>query len=258
MALTKRPNRVYAALILLGAVATAALLTIYFYQDATGQNAIRIEIAKGLIQFITIGLIGAVIKFLFDSYQEDQRRLAESRERVRQRQASLNDFRSDKIRRLVQVTNALRRAPILIDAHRSAKSYNEQMRALLDAGLELRLIRHEIDAIGPDETNAAFPNWPSIRAVMHKMEDYLVGVQKDFRSHSKQVSEFQLVAERDRNRQGEVWEAIRQIPSVIDLLSETDARSQTSGYYQQYFLNYQTVITGMLRASLQPDNLTSG
>jgi hypothetical protein len=206
---------------------------IYFSQGTLGRNALRIEIAKGLIQLLAIGITGALIKFLFDSYQEDQRRIQESRDRARQRQASLNDFRNDQVRRLVQVTNALRRAPILID-HRSAKTYNEQMRALLDASLELRLIRHEIDAIGPDETNGAFPNWPSVRAAIHEMEDYLIGVQKDFRTHSKKISELQLLAERDRGRQSEVWEAIKQIPSVIDLLAEIDAQSQTSQYYQQY------------------------
>jgi hypothetical protein len=54
------------------------------------------------------------------------------------------------------VTNSLRRAPILIDAHRSARTYNEQMRALLDASLELRLIRHEVEALGDGEANIAF------------------------------------------------------------------------------------------------------
>jgi len=250
---TGRLGKVYAVLILLGAVAMAALLTVYRYQDAAGRNALRIEMAKGLIQLIAVGIIGALIKFLFDSHQEEQRRIEESRAQGQQRHDALNEFRNDKIRRLVQVTNVLRRAPILIDAHRSASTYNEQMRGLLDASLELRLIRHEIDAAGPDASNAAFANWPTIRDGIREMEAYLGELQQDFRTHSKKVSELQIGAEQDRRRQGEVWEAIRQIPSIADLLAETDAQSQNTRCHQQYFLNYQTVITLMIQASLQPD-----
>lgn len=90
------------------------------------------------------------------------------------------------------------------------------MRALLDAGLELRMIRHEIDA-----------------------------------AHSNEISELQVAAEQDRRRQVEVWDKIKRLPSVADLLKEIDTQSKDTQYYQQYFQNYETVLYGMIQASLQ-------
>jgi hypothetical protein len=54
--------------------------------------------------------------------------------RAQQQRGQVAAFHVDKIRRRVRVTNTLRRAPILIDAHRTEKTCNEQMREIVDAG----------------------------------------------------------------------------------------------------------------------------
>lgn len=97
-------------LLLLAAAAVVGVLLVYSHQDAAGRQTLAVETGKGLIQLVVLGIIGALIKFLIDDYRAQQRRTE-----------VLNEFRSDKIRRLVGVTNALRRAPILIDAHRSQR-----------------------------------------------------------------------------------------------------------------------------------------
>ena len=244
----------YAILAFLGIAAGAALVAIYLNQDTPGRNTLFVEIAKGLIQFVTIGIIGAFVKSLFDAHQDNQRRIEEMRARLQQRHDSLNDFRRDKIGQLVQVTNSLRKAPILIDAHRSARIYNEQMRVLLDSSLELRLVRHEIEALGEDEANIAFPRWhPDIKKRFEKMEDYFLGIQRDYRMHSKKLSELQVAAEKDRTRQSEVWDTMITIPSIADLLDEVDQKSKDTKYYKEYFVNYEYVLPLMLKASLQPE-----
>ena len=100
------------------------------------------------------------------------------------------------------------------------------MRVLLDASLQLRLIRHEIDAAGREKDNAAFPNWPSIRTEILKMESYFGTPQADFRNNSKKISELQLAAEKDLSRQGEVWETIKNQASIADMLAQPGAQSQ--------------------------------
>jgi hypothetical protein len=271
IAQTEVPSRVrvYVVLTLLGLGAAAALVTLYCNQDVTGRNTLLIEMGKGLIQLIAIGIIGAVVKFLFGSYQSKQQLAEQNRQQMRARNDAINDFRRDKIRRLVQVTNAIRRFPILLEAHRSAKTYNEQMRGLVDASLELQLIRHEIDAIGPGVENPAFPGWPSIRDAIRGMEQYFRGIQTDWGRHSKRVSELQREAEKERSRkstvwkmfrakaeddrlaaQNKVWEDIKAISSVEDLLKASDASSQETKFHIEYLTNYQTALDLMVKASL--------
>lgn len=245
-----KPHKLYFLLLILGVAALLGVFGIYLRTDTAHRTTLLIEIAKGLIQILGIGIIGALVKFLFDDYWDRRQRADKLKALEQQRNEALQEFRLDKIKRLVLVTNVLRRAPVLIDAHRSAKTYNQQMRALLDARLELRLLRHEINAAGPG-VNPAFPRWPEIRDQLRKMEDYVAWLEKDFRKNSKGISELQLEAEKDRSRQGAVWERIRQLESVGDLLNEIDAQSKTTEYYQQYQLNYEATLDLMTRASLQ-------
>jgi uncharacterized membrane protein YeaQ/YmgE (transglycosylase-associated protein family) len=247
-------SRVYVILAVVGAAAVIALATIYFLEDDSGRRILRAESAKGLIQLIGIGVIGAIIKFLFDTYQETQRRIDDLRAVAREKSSAMAEFRRDKIGRIVQVTNTLRRAPVLIEAHRSARTYNEQMRQLIDAGLELRLVRHEIDALGGDEANIAFPAWPEIRAYFRPMDEYFGWLQQEFRGKSKILSELQAAAERDRSRQQEVWEEIRRLPSIVDLLAETNAQSRETRFYREYFVNYESILASMTRVSYQQEN----
>lgn len=107
------PRRLYIILLLLVVAALVGISMIYRYQSPTGRTTLLIETAKGLIQIVGIVIIGALVKFLFDDYQDRRRRAEEALDRERQRRETLNEFRADKIRRLVLVTNTLRRAPIL-------------------------------------------------------------------------------------------------------------------------------------------------
>jgi hypothetical protein len=207
------------------------------------------EIGKGLIQIFTIAVIGSIVKLLVDDHQRRLRETNEARVRAQQREQQLQEFRMDKVRRLVGVTNILRRAPILIDAHRSAKTYNEQMREVVNAGLELRLIRHETDAIGHDP-NPAFPAWPDISGEFRKMEEYVAWIVKDFREHSKKLSELQRKAESDRALQPMVWDQIAAISSVRDLLQEIDALNQTTRYASEYLQAYESAMRLMITSSL--------
>jgi hypothetical protein len=164
--------------------------------------------------------------------------------------AILNSPRAVKVRRLVSVTNVLRRAPIMIDANRSGKTYSEQMREIVNASLELRLIRHETDAIGPDR-NPAFPDWEHIRNSIREMEEYLNWVVADFREHNKALGELQRRAENDRSVQKEVWDRIQSIDSVRDLLQEVDCHGQATRYSNEYLNGYETALRLMITSTLR-------
>jgi hypothetical protein len=100
------------------------------------------EVGKGLIGLVVVGVLGTVLKLLADAYQA-RRRIAER----------LDEFRIDKYRRVVEATNAIRKAGTLINANRSVRTWSDQMLALIDASNELRLIKHEIHLSSEDVTS---------------------------------------------------------------------------------------------------------
>lgn len=238
---------VLTALTVFALIGLVVLYAVVF--DEQGRKAFAPEIGKGLVQLVAVAVLGSVVKLLIDDHQRRLRDAGEARVRVQQLEERLQSFRLDKVRRLVGVTNVLRRVPVLIDAHRSAKTYNEQMREVVDAGLELRLIRHEIGAIGEDP-NPAFPAWAQIEKALRSMEAYIKWVESDFRKNSKTVSELQREAERNRDLQPKVWERILEIPSIRDLLEEVDLSSQKTQYATAYLLSYNEAMKLMLRSSL--------
>ena len=63
-----------------------------------------------------------------------------------ERRDAVNEFRRTAVARVVTATNHVRRAPILIESHRSKDTYDEQSRAILDARLELSLLRHDLES----------------------------------------------------------------------------------------------------------------
>jgi hypothetical protein len=247
------------ALVSVGALVGVAALYLRAFDDAD-RRTFRLELGKGLVQVFTVAVIGSVVKLLIDDHQHRLQVLSEARVRAedsaaqelvraQQHEERLESFRTDKVKRLVSVTNVLRRAPVLIDAHRSAKTYNEQMRAIIDAALELRLIRHEIDALGA-ESNAAFAQWPEGRDSIRKMEKYIGWIVSDFRTNSKEASELQRRAETDRTLQPTVWQRIQGIDSVRDLLQEVDTGGEATRYAQEYLVAYGHALEMMIAESL--------
>jgi len=251
----------YIVLALLTGMALVGLGGLYRYVfDAADTKSFNVEIGKGLVQVFTLAVIGSLVKLLIDEHQRRLREMSEARVRAEQDAAQnqiraeqqeerLEAFRADKVRRLVGVTNVLRRAPILIDAHRSAKTYNEQMREIVNAGLELRLIRHEIDALGATR-NAAFSDWPEVRGSIRRMEEYVGTIVSDFRARSKELSELQRRAESDRALQPQVWQGIASIESLRDLLQDAETAGQTTRYGTEYLAPYQEALRLMIGSSL--------
>jgi hypothetical protein len=227
--------------------------------DENTRGQFSLEAAKALLQVVTVAILGGIVKLLIDDQQrlqreandERQRQLREAtdaRVRAEANETRLEAFRTDKVRRLVGVTNVLRRAPILIEAHRSAKTYNEQMREIVNGGFELHLIRDETDAIGPDQ-NPAFREWPQIRDAIRQMEEYIEWIAGDFRKQSKSLSERQQKAEIDRALQSKVWESILALESVRDLRGESSTGAQSTRYAAKYLTAHETALRLMVRSS---------
>ncbi len=194
-------------------MAASGGIVIFLLVDEKQRGALWLELYKGLLQLVVVVVLGAALKLVADRYQEQQQRAEQNRQ-----------FRQDKYDRLVQATNQLRRVPILIDANRSVKTWSEEMLAVIDVGLTLRMIKHQIDS-SRVATEPPFPDYKKLVYLFTLMYDYTDWVTADFADLKKQLSERQRRAEKsdlsDQERarlQDAVWDAIRELRSVADML----------------------------------------
>lgn len=222
------------------------------------QSELFTELGKGLLQVVVIGVLGTVLKLLVDDYQE-------RRQRADQQAA----FRLDIHRRLVGVANVLRKARTLIQANRTVKTWNEQMLEIMEAGYELRLMRHEIEA------SRRVPDPPLSNASrfvkrIGAMLDYIAWHQKDFSENKQRLGELQRVAERDddarpdeerEQRQQaleEVWAKISRLPSVADLIAEAGPGEHPEGpvSWAKFEADYEMAVQYLTEAALDPEAKT--
>jgi hypothetical protein len=210
-------------LALVAVVAAFGLLIVILAVSAKQRDDLILELGKGLIQLLVVVVLGVALKLLVDRYQDEQQRAEQERQRRQAKEDQNRQFRQDKYDRLVQATNELRRVPILINANRSVKTWSEQMLAVIDAGLTLRMIKHQIySSRGLDEP--PFPDYKKLVYLFEFMYQYTDWVTADFADRKKELSEFQrraeesgLSAQERAHRQEAVWDRILELRSVDDM-----------------------------------------
>jgi DNA repair exonuclease SbcCD ATPase subunit len=209
-------NRLWWTLALLVALCALVVGAIYFFSTGESRSVILLEIAKIFLQLLVIGVLGALAKWIFDEYN-----------RSRDRAATINEFRKEILKRLVDVTNQVRSVPVLIEAHQSARTYGEQMRLLINSRQELSLIRHEIQT-----TSETFSELLKIRKSLESMQGYLDGLITEFRTKYLELSKMQ------RSKPEEVWPAIQDLTELGDLRKG----DKISRYHSEYILSYYTAL----------------
>lgn len=219
-------------LVVFAAVDVILLIALFAGSDDAHRETLRSEAVKGLIQLLVVVLFGAALKLVVDRYQEQLQRDEQNRQ-LRQDKAEQNrQFRQDKYDRLVEATNQLRRAWTLIGVNRSVKTWNEQMLAVIDAGLTLRMIKHQIYS-SRDLDPPPFPQHTELVTLFEKMYRYTDQVVVEFAAHKKELSELQRQAEEVNlpageraRRQEEVWKRIQALPSFKDKHGNVPAEEQ--------------------------------
>jgi pimeloyl-ACP methyl ester carboxylesterase len=125
-----RDSSIFAALVILagGVVALA-----YALHHGSGRDSFRRSLADALINLAILGLVGALITALV-AWQ------ARGREEMSQRQQQRVDF----LRRLAGANQRVQVARRLIDTHDSARTYSEQLRALIATRASLEDLREDL------------------------------------------------------------------------------------------------------------------
>lgn len=133
------------------------------------------------IALVFVALIGGLVKILLDDFQ-----------RVRARRAEQARFVSAVLADLKGVYDRVERARVVIKAHESAKTYGDEMRALIDARVQLRNVTRALEAgtsgITPERERR-------ICTAVETMEKYLATLTDEFACKYKQISNAQRIYE---------------------------------------------------------------
>ena len=98
----------------------------YFAVETKSKDAILTETAKAFIQLGAIGVLGAFVKFTFDQISESRRK----------QQIDL-EAKRELLEQLRKLKHAVRTTPFYIEEERSLEAYRKEMRALLNAYMEI-------------------------------------------------------------------------------------------------------------------------
>jgi hypothetical protein len=243
-----------ATLSLLGvglAAIAGAFVLLFDAQDSTQQDKLRLEVGKGLIQLAVIGVLGTILKLVADGHQRRSERADSERDSSRETADRNHEFRADKRKRLVTVTNALRKAPIVIQAERSVESWTEQMLKVIDAGFELRAVKHEVDG-SRTGTDPPFSK-PSVRIVLgllESMQEYIDEFAGDYKhkgrldSLERSANAKRISAKQRMQREDDLWTAISSLDGFSDMMTYSEDRksARLTRRYSKYELNYEKVI----------------
>jgi hypothetical protein len=257
-------RRLFPILVLLGVAAVVTSVWIVHTQDEAGRDEILQELPKATWQFLLVVVFGGFVSYLFDHYRDRVAEVKAQAEKKAADEAAMDQYRKELLRRTVTVTRSIRRVPLLVRARRSYRVYDQQMRAVIDAYLDLRAVGHEIDNLG-FEDNAAFANWPEISQAMDAMEQYLESLTDEFAgAQSRAISKLHAQAESDRTGRSEVWDALKDLPVLGDMLAEEPRRRNekaerpagppskaeaTTDYYASYLQPYGEAVK-LMRAEL--------
>lgn len=230
----KNKMRLYLITVIGVLVASAALFVLlYTTIDPGARVKVKTEVLKVLLQLAAIGVIGGFITWILSERSKEKDRILDERSKEEERQAArqqkraerqnaMNEFRLSAIARIVTATNVVRKAPLLIASHRSKKTYGEQVRAILDAKLDLSLVRHE------QESSKVFTRPDGINAEIHRMEAYLERIVDEWRDRYKSLPD----------PPHDAWNAIKDLPALADLRTG----DEKSLFDKDYLMGHKEVL----------------
>jgi hypothetical protein len=202
-----KPYALAIALFVAGAAIVGVGAGLGFSVDDEASPGFSLELAKAMVTLGSGLILGGAVKVLLDRYQEAQKDRAEDHEL---RERLLADLRG--------VHDRTESARLMVKAHRSAKTYGEQMRDLIGCQVVLLKVKRTLD-LRPGSTRDLDPEGDCLE----EMAGYLRALQNEYARNYKCVADCQRY---DENLTQLRFKAIaeRQIISP-DMPFDTDALS---------------------------------
>jgi hypothetical protein len=167
-------NPILASIALVVVSVAVALLVA---SQLTGKS--RETLQSSAIALVFVALLGGLVKLLLDDSQRNRDRRTEQARFV---SAMLSDLKA--------VYDQVERSRIVIEAHRSARTYGEEMRGLIDARVQLQNVARALDT---GTTGIADDRRSTITESVAAMEAYLGRLTDEFRTKYKEISDAQSV-----------------------------------------------------------------
>jgi hypothetical protein len=208
--------------ILATVVAAAALIVAilgYLTLDADARDSATRDFPKLAYQFVLVGVLGVYANFLVQRYRD---RLA--------REEAASELRKETVGRLVGVTVRVRKAQILLALDGSQKTYDEQVRELIHATMDLREIDHEI------ETRHTFTA-REIRPAVGEMVNYLESLVEELRKSRRDFITPRWLRPGRR--------AFRHALLLQQLFADVVPKPQDSLFEQRYLKWHRSALDGM-------------
>ena len=210
------------------------------------------ELSKALyVESITLifgGIIGGFLKLLFAD-------LTLNRQRIQENAAFVSNVLND----LKSVYDRVGRVRILIPAHKSAKTYGDEMRDLIQARVTLRNVIRALDRRTEGLSEGVRI---TVSDYVADMERYLEKLTSEFQEYYKPIANLQRVYETnvaarlsaagdhasvDRVFEAEtVWEQMNKLEQLNGLIND----AETSPYRQEFEMPLDQV-SGVLREELR-------
>jgi hypothetical protein len=134
------------------------------------------EAAKASLNLVTGIILGGFLKLLLDAHS-----------RAQETRTQRSDFRLGIITRLEAIIDQLETARLLINAHRSVRTYEEQMRQLLAVRASVLDVQRSIEAVRTEMDDA-----DQVLSHINQMDKYLAELGAEYKN------EYPIVAKRQR------------------------------------------------------------
>lgn len=190
------------------------------------EGALKNALITGAISLIFGGLLGGLLKVLLDD-------LAATKRKREDAAAFVTNVLAD----LKSVYDRVARARVLIPAHKSVKTYGNEMRDLIEARVQLRNVTRALERRADGMNDAARA---TVTTLVRQMETYLETLTCEFRDNYKPLSDRQRsyeertsvllkrFAEGDADQPvpelpGFVWDSIRRLEKLSDFIGPAHA-----------------------------------
>ncbi len=228
------------SIIVVGLMLWAVMLKLT-WEDQT-PNRLLVEMGKTGATLSLITVIGGLVQWILKDV--DVRRQRE-KEKLNFYRNVLSDFKS--------VYDKVEKARLLIEAHRTAKTYGEQMRELIDGVVILHNIKRAL--------NPEFPKLKEeLKPYIRGMNLFIKGLLNEYRDNYKRISVLQEIDEKrktilkeERAKHSKLditsndipsgaWEQMKILPKLGALRDDRKFRE-----YDSHFLKYLDKASAILR-----------
>jgi hypothetical protein len=181
---------------------------------ASSEQKLREILQTASTALIFGALLGGVVKLLLDQVERGRERRDEQ---LRFITALLADLKS--------VYDRVERARILVKAHRSAKTYGNEMRDLIESAVQLRNVKRALDV------TSGLAQLKDVFRCIQRMEKYLNDLIEEFTTFYKRIADKQKVSEAEFTAGAKAYEAsfaaqakeATTVPNAILALPDDDA-----------------------------------